>query len=121
MAGMAGESPEDIRLWLDDLSRTGIDDAAFGKLLELAQSGNREIRRMAYLWLGRSGRKEAVPVLMKALNERFWHFRAAAVTALADLGAREALERIQDLAENDPAYGVRQDAQRALQRLREED
>jgi hypothetical protein len=62
----------------------------------------------------------AVPALIEALSDATPMVRGTAATALGKLGAsaRAALEKLDQLANNDPAPGVRRLASEALQEIR---
>jgi len=61
-----------------------------------------ERRIWAARWLGELGEQRAVPGLVKLSRASNPHVRTAAVRALGDLRARDALPRLIEMAENDP-------------------
>lgn len=77
------------------------------------------IRAEAAQALSANPSDEAVRVLVAVLKkDRDWHVRSAALKALASIGSAAAVEAI-EAAQNDKAFGVREDARAALGSLSE--
>lgn len=92
------------------------DDSVFDDLVRLVEDRTfGKARQMAVLGLGRSKRPEAVPVLIGLLDDE--DVSGHAVKALAKLGVEEARPALERMV-NDPRAWVRNEAKRALSRLR---
>jgi HEAT repeat protein len=77
-------------------------DQVYDRVLEAARGGTVLSRVSAYGALGKLGNADAVPVLMNGLDTaRDNDLRRAAISALGELGAVEALERIKPYLSND--------------------
>lgn len=79
-----------------------------------------DVRAAAAEALGGSSSDDAVRVLVTVLKkDRDWHVRSAALKALASIGSPAAVEAIKE-AQNDKAFGVREDARVILMSLPEQ-
>lgn len=67
------------------------------------------------------GDRRAVPHLVGALPKLRFDFRLHVARALGILGGRQAETALEDMAKNDPFAAVREEAARALERLRAKD
>lgn len=92
------------------------DDSVFDDLVRLVEDRSfGKARQMVVLGLGRSKRPEAVPVLIGLLDDE--DVSGHAVKALARLGVEEARPALERMV-NDPRAWVRNEASKALSRLR---
>ncbi|MEJ2368485.1 MAG: HEAT repeat domain-containing protein, partial [Acidobacteriota bacterium] len=92
--------------------------ALFGRVLELARNDpNMEIRRVCLGALARSGRSEGQALLMKALEDRHWEIRSAAIELMGDSADRRFLPVLLKELERDPDVLVKQSVIQALSRL----
>lgn len=85
---------------------------------------NKVLQGRDYPWraaeiLGRNGKRaqEAAPLLIEALQAVDPETRVAAATALAQIGAKDAVESLKKAAESDPEAWVRESAAAALTKL----
>jgi len=85
---------------------SGIDD---GELLT---------REASIQSLGKIGSQEAVPHLIRVLNDEHVSIRLSAIKALGDIGNPQATPHIQRIAENEKDSVVKDQAERALGKLR---
>lgn len=92
------------------------DDSVFDELVHLVEDRSfGKARQMVVVGLGRSKRPEAVPVLIGLLDDE--DVSGHAVKALAKLGVEEARPALERMV-NDPRSWVRNEAKKALPRLR---
>jgi HEAT repeat protein len=92
------------------------DDSVFDDLVRLVEDRTfGKARQMVVLGLGRSKRPEAVSVLIGLLDDE--DVSGHAVKALAKLGVEEARPALERMV-NDPRAWVRNEAKKALSRLR---
>jgi HEAT repeat protein len=64
-----------------------------------------------------AGTAQVAP-LIHALSDSYWQVRISAVEALTQIGDRRAVAPLQVVAERDPRWIVRDEAQNALARFR---
>jgi HEAT repeat protein len=103
---------------LPPVSEDQIDQKLKALLAELSPRkpwGDREIaaKRLGYL---RS--REALPVLLSALQtDSFWMVRCAIIQALERIDNPEAIPTLREVAKNDGFHVVREYAEKAIERL----
>jgi HEAT repeat protein len=86
-------------------------------LLTMLADTDRVVRLAAVANLGDPQFKEAIPSLLRCLASADDNLRAGALNALADIGDRQSVGQMLDVAATDSAFGVRLTAMSALAKL----
>ncbi|MBN2384294.1 HEAT repeat domain-containing protein [bacterium] len=86
------------------------------ELEAIALGPDNNCRNIVVMGLGRKGNTEAVPLLLKALQDEVWFVRASAIDALVNVGDPAGLDPIKAMLDDRSPY-VRQAAQDALATL----
>jgi HEAT repeat protein len=102
---------------IEALGKIG-DPSAVDPILAAIEGGSVVVRRKAISALGRLRDRRAVPAFVKALSDRDADVRQAAVIALAEMGDVSLLNKLEDVAENDPSSDVRTSAAVSIERIR---
>jgi HEAT repeat protein len=97
---------------LDKLNYKG----TFPELEAVAFGSDSNCRNIVVQGLGRKGNTDALPLLVKALNDQVWFVRASAVDALVAVGDPTSVEQLKPLVEDRSPY-VRQAVQDGLKKL----
>lgn len=92
--------------------------ATYGVSIDLRHEALRLVGRVADA-LEEKDRKQAIQVIQSGLSDQWSSTRRRAIGALSSLKAKESLDLLDALAENDSSRSVRSAAKRAAERIRE--